>query len=59
MKRLFIVFAGYAYTYPEPADKEAFVKEMLYDFTYDSQSALPEHWSYPNGYATPTPPKSS
>ncbi|ODM97353.1 NAD-dependent malic enzyme, mitochondrial, partial [Orchesella cincta] len=41
----------YAYTYPEPKDKEAFLKEMLYDYHYDC--ALPVHWNYPAAYAGP------
>jgi len=32
---------GLASTYPEPQDKEAFIKETLYNFNYDDESALP------------------
>jgi malate dehydrogenase (oxaloacetate-decarboxylating)(NADP+) len=38
---------GIASTYPEPEDKEAFIKAQLYDFTYDNKSALPELYEWP------------
>jgi len=38
---------GLASTYPEPADKEAFIKAQLYDFTYDNKSALPDVYEWP------------
>lgn len=33
---------GIASTYPEPEDKAAFIQAQLYDYNYDSKSALPE-----------------
>ena len=30
-----------ASTYPEPEDKEAFIRSQLYDYNYDGVSALP------------------
>jgi len=36
---------GMASTYPEPKDKEAFIRSKLYNYEYDDQSALPA--SYP------------
>ncbi|XP_032783531.2 NADP-dependent malic enzyme isoform X2 [Daphnia magna] len=38
---------GLASTYPEPADKEAFIKAQLYDFSYDNKSALPDVYEWP------------
>ncbi|XP_057369251.1 NADP-dependent malic enzyme-like isoform X3 [Daphnia carinata] len=38
---------GLASTYPEPEDKEAFIKAQLYDFTYDNKSALPDVYEWP------------
>ena len=38
---------GLASTYPEPVDKEAFIKAQLYDFTYDDKSALPDVYEWP------------
>ena len=38
---------GLASTYPEPKDKEAFIKAQLYDFTYDNKSALPDVYEWP------------
>jgi malate dehydrogenase (oxaloacetate-decarboxylating)(NADP+) len=43
---------GYAYTYPEPKEKESFLKAMLFDFHYDC--ALPTHWNYPPSFGAPT-----
>jgi hypothetical protein len=40
-------YSGLASTYPEPADKEAFIKAQLYDFTYDDKSALPDVYEWP------------
>jgi len=37
--------SGTASTYPEPADKEAFVRAQLYDYTYTS--AIPSVYSWP------------
>ena len=36
-----------ASTYPEPEDKEAFIKAQLYDFNYDNKSALPDVYEWP------------
>merc|ERR1719187_2192813 len=36
-----------ASTYPEPEDKEAFIKKQLYNYNYDT--ALPATWSWPKG----------
>jgi malate dehydrogenase (oxaloacetate-decarboxylating)(NADP+) len=36
-----------ASTYPEPADKEAFIRAQLYDYEYDDNSALPARWDWP------------
>jgi len=37
---------GMASTYPEPNDKEDFIKSMLYNYNYDDQSALPATYSW-------------
>ncbi|KAK9508019.1 hypothetical protein O3M35_007770 [Rhynocoris fuscipes] len=37
---------GVASYYPEPEDKEAFIKEQLYDYHY--KSAIPELYDWPN-----------
>jgi malate dehydrogenase (oxaloacetate-decarboxylating)(NADP+) len=39
---------GIASTYPEPEDKEAFIRAQLYDFNYDNKSALPELYEWPS-----------
>ena len=36
-----------ASTYPEPADKEAFIKLQLYDYNYDGVSSLPARYTWP------------
>merc|ERR1712025_1095022 len=36
-----------ASTYPEPADKEDFIRLQLYDYNYDGISALPAKYSWP------------
>ena len=37
---------GTASTYPEPADKETFIREQLYDYNYDR--ALPAVYQWPD-----------
>merc|ERR1719153_1533415 len=37
---------GMASTYPEPADKEAYIRTLLYDYNYDGQTNLPNTWSH-------------
>jgi len=37
---------GMASTYPEPEDKEAFIRSKLYNYDYDSQSALPTLYAW-------------
>lgn len=37
---------GMASTYPEPKDKEDFIKSMLYNYNYNDQSALPTTYSW-------------
>jgi len=39
--------AGTASTYPEPEDKEAFIRATLYDYNYDNKSALPTLYQWP------------
>ena len=39
--------AGVASTYPEPKDKESFIKDQLYDYDYDHISAIPKTWDWP------------
>jgi len=38
---------GTASTYPEPEDKEAFIRTHLYDYNYDKVSYLPNTYSWP------------
>merc|ERR1719357_622973 len=38
---------GTASTYPEPEDKEAFIRSTLYDYNYDKVSYLPALYSWP------------
>jgi len=40
-----------ATTYPEPSDKEAFIRSHLYDTTYNSY--VPQTWPWPNEHSTP------
>merc|ERR1719500_517121 len=37
-----------ASTYPEPKDKEAFIRSQLYDYNYDGVSALPARYEWPS-----------
>jgi malate dehydrogenase (oxaloacetate-decarboxylating)(NADP+) len=37
---------GTATTYPEPEDKEAFIRAQLYDCNYDEFSSLPDRYSW-------------
>merc|ERR1712073_137329 len=37
---------GMAATYPEPKDKEEYIKSMLYNSNYDDESALPTSYSW-------------
>lgn len=36
---------GLASTYPEPSDKKAWIREHLYNFSYES--AMPVTWPWP------------
>jgi len=38
---------GTASTYPEPKDKEQFIKSTLYDYNYDSTKATPNLYAWP------------
>merc|ERR1719244_2252187 len=38
---------GTASTYPEPQDKESFIREYLYDYNYDKSTALPTLYQWP------------
>lgn len=38
---------GSASTYPEPSDKEEFIRMQLYDYEYDGVSSLPDRYSWP------------
>ena len=42
---------GKATTYPEPLNKEAFIRSHLYDTTYNSY--LPSTWSWPKQHSAP------
>merc|ERR1712083_137226 len=37
---------GMASTYPEPQDKEAFIRSKLYNYEYDQESALPTLYAW-------------
>ncbi len=37
-----------ASTYPEPKDKEAFIRMQLYDYEYDEVSSLPTRYDWPS-----------
>lgn len=39
---------GIASTYPEPKDKYKFIEDQQYNFEYDSKSAIPETWNWPD-----------
>merc|ERR1719312_717416 len=45
--------AGTASTYPEPEDKESFIRATLYDYNYDHQSALPTLYNWPEEVQKP------
>jgi len=45
--------SGQASTYPEPEDKEAFIRSHLYDYNYDQVSALPNIYSWPKEVRAP------
>jgi len=36
---------GMASTYPEPEDKEAYIRTLLYDYNYEGETNLPKTWS--------------
>merc|ERR1712183_759122 len=42
-----------ASTYPEPKDKEAFIRTFLYDYNYDNMSALPTLYKWPEEVSRP------
>jgi len=42
-----------ASTYPEPEDKEAFIRLQLYDYNYDGVSALPARYAWPQDVTGP------
>jgi len=44
---------GKASTYPEPSDKEAFIREQLYDYNYDDTPALPTLYKWPQDTQKP------
>lgn len=39
---------GISSTYPEPSDKLKFIERQLYDYNYDTISALPTTWEWPD-----------
>jgi len=45
-----------ASTYPEPEDKEAFIRTHLYDYNYDKVSYLPSVYSWPAEVQAPKNP---
>jgi len=45
--------SGTASTYPEPEDKEAFIREQLYDYNYDDYPALPTLYKWPENTQKP------
>merc|ERR1712002_1294046 len=45
--------SGTASTYPEPEDKEAFIRTFLYDYNYDNMSALPTLYKWPEDVSRP------
>ena len=36
---------GMASTYPEPEDKEAYIRTLLYDYNYEGETNLPKTWT--------------
>lgn len=38
---------GSASTYPEPKNKEEFIRSQLYDYNYNGSSALPQQYAWP------------
>merc|ERR1712241_788643 len=42
-----------ASTYPEPSDKEAFIRKQLYEYEYDGVSALPSRYAWPEDVVAP------
>eukprot|EP00094_Tigriopus_californicus_P002282 TCALIF_02203-PA protein Name:"Similar to ME1 NADP-dependent malic enzyme (Anas platyrhynchos)" AED:0.12 eAED:0.12 QI:0/0.75/0.6/0.8/0.5/0.4/5/79/652 len=42
-----------ASTYPEPKDKEEFIRSQLYNYEYDGVSALPERYDWPEEVQKP------
>lgn len=42
---------GKATTYPEPQNKEAFIRKQLYETTYESY--IPNTWSWPAEHTQP------
>lgn len=42
---------GKATTYPEPVDKESFIRSHLYDTTYNSY--VPKTWKWPEEHSKP------
>lgn len=57
--RFIIIFfynlSGIASTYPEPSDKEEFIKSQMYDYNYDCP--LPPTYSWPKEAEEIIPPK--
>jgi len=45
--------AGTASTYPEPEDKESFIRKTLYNYNYDNTRALPNLYSWPEEVQAP------
>merc|ERR1711915_613072 len=45
--------AGTASTYPEPEDKESFIRNTLYNYNYDNTRALPNLHSWPKEVQAP------
>jgi len=45
-----------ASTYPEPEDKEAFIRTHLYDYNYDKVSYLPSVYPWPAEVQAPKNP---
>merc|ERR1719249_50064 len=45
--------SGTASTYPEPEDKESFIRKTLYNYNYDNTRALPNLYSWPKEVQAP------